>query len=74
MQAFSPAQLEDIGLSAADYVAPAAAKPGMIAWMRERLAFARTAEELSRLSPHQLDDIGLTSADVDRVRRHASFF
>ncbi len=69
LASFSPAQLEDIGLSVAD-VQPR--RPGILA--RTVSAFAdwnarrRTIAELGRLSEAQLDDIGLTRCDVEELR------
>lgn len=63
---FSPAELEDLGLSVADL--PDERRTGMLdgivgifrAWNARR----RTIAELSRLNDAQLDDIGLTRWDV----------
>ena len=69
---FTPGHLEDIGLSAADYIEPT--RPGGLrGWVRDGLAQYRTARELSRLTAAQLDDIGLTHADVDRMSSRAFF-
>lgn len=66
---FSPAQLEDIGLSVADVETR---RPGflarMVAAFGEWNARRRTIAELSRLSDAQLEDIGLTRGDVYELR------
>ena len=65
-----------MGLSVADYAETD--RPGVvaraIAWVRERIAYARTAAELDKLSARQLDDIGLTASDIATVRERARFF
>jgi uncharacterized protein YjiS (DUF1127 family) len=70
LSAFSPAQLEDMGLSVADM--PARDRPGvlsrMVAAFRDWDARRRTICELERLTDAQLDDIGLTRAHVEELR------
>lgn len=69
LQALTPAELEDIGLSVADFATP---RKGVIdhvadsvrAWNARR----RTVGSLGRLSDAQLDDIGLTRWDVEELR------
>jgi uncharacterized protein YjiS (DUF1127 family) len=66
---FSPAELEDLGLSIADL--PRELRPGLLdqfvgrvrAWNARR----RTLAELSRLNDAQLDDIGLTRWHVQEL-------
>ena len=38
-----------------------------------RSAFARTRDELSRLSDRELDDLGLTRWDIERVARESAY-
>jgi uncharacterized protein YjiS (DUF1127 family) len=70
LAAFSPAQLEDMGLSVADIPAPN--RPGVLAGLVARFrdwdARRRTISELQRLSDAQLDDIGLTRAHIEELR------
>jgi uncharacterized protein YjiS (DUF1127 family) len=70
LSAFSPAQLEDMGLSVADM--PARNRPGVLARLvaafRDWDARRRTIYELERLTDAQLDDIGLTRAHVEELR------
>lgn len=76
LASFSPAHLDDMGLSVADYAETD--RPGVVArigrWFADRRANARTLDELSRLTQSQLDDIGLTEGDVARIRRASQFF
>jgi uncharacterized protein YjiS (DUF1127 family) len=66
---FSPAELEDLGLSVADL--PAEPRTGLLdkvagvfrGWNARR----RTLAELGRLNDAQLDDIGLTRWDVEEL-------
>ena len=70
LAAFSPAQLEDIGLSIADV--PAGRRRGtlarLVATIRAWNARRRTIAELERLSEAQLDDIGLTRGQIELLR------
>ncbi len=69
LSAFSPAQLEDMGLSLADM--PTRTGPGILARLvaafRDWDARRRIIYELQRLSDAQLDDIGLTRAHVEEL-------
>lgn len=70
LRTFTPAQLEDLGLTVADM--PAAGRPGILARMveslRERNARRRTVAALDRLTDAQLQDIGLTRVDIENLR------
>ena len=70
LSAFSPAQLEDMGLSVADM--PARNRPGLlarfVAAFRDWDSRRRTLHELERLTDAQFDDIGLTRAHVEELR------
>ena len=70
LDAFTPAELEDIGLSVADM--PAGRRPGLfaraVAALREWNLRRRTVAELGRLSDAQLDDIGLTRGHIEQLR------
>lgn len=74
-RSLTPAELEDIGLTAAS---KEAGQPGffgrIFGWVQGKVDAYRTAEQLSRLSPKMLDDIGLTQADIEHVRNRAAFF
>ena len=65
----SPTQLEDIGLSQADFVERSTLIGRIYDWMRDRWEVAETARMLSSLDARQLDDIGLTEGDVLRYRQ-----
>ncbi|MEM7683780.1 MAG: DUF1127 domain-containing protein [Paracoccaceae bacterium] len=71
----TPAELEDIGLSAAS---AETAQPGffgrLVARISDKLDAVRTLSELDRLSPKMLDDIGMTRAHVEDMRARATFF
>ena len=74
-RSLTPAELEDIGLTA---VAQDAGQAGFFAraygWATDKIDAYRTAQQLSQLSPRLLDDIGLTQADIERVRERATIF
>lgn len=73
LAAWSPNQLEDIGLTIAD-IEPRSRgwADRVVAWFRASIEAAQTARELSALSPRMLEDVGMTLADVDRIKRTGS--
>lgn len=67
---FTPAQMEDLGLSVGDMTADR--RPGILSAvaiaLREWDARRRTVAALERLTDSQLDDVGLTRADIEDLR------
>ena len=74
-RSLTPADLEDIGLTAA---AKDIKAPGIFArfgaWVHDKMEARRTADQLAQLNPKLLDDVGLTMGDVEAYRNRASFF